>query len=138
MRLLHMFRAKTFVLLACGLVFAAIGYAAASANTVAKTNAGDGQGPIVSYTLDSTSIQITPDKDNDPASILKVRFTLTASAGVQLPKTVKASFLASGGAMLGSWYGPCVNLSGTTWECSPSGATARVQAGIRLRVIAAQ
>lgn len=138
MRLVQMFRARTLVLLVCGLVFAAIGYAAASANTVAKTSAGDGQGPIVSYTLDATSILITPDKDNDPASILKVRFSLSASTGVQLPKTVKASFLTASGAMLGSWYGPCVNLSGTTWECSPGGATARIQAGIRLRVIAAQ
>lgn len=131
-------RAKTVALLAFGLVFAAIGYAAASANTVATSNAGDGRGALTSYTLDATSIQVTLDKDNDPTVILKVRFAIAAGGGVPAPKTVKAGFLGSGGALLGNWYGACTNISGTIWECLPSGAAARAGTGIQLRVIAAQ
>jgi hypothetical protein len=125
-------------LLAFGLVFAAIGYAAASANTVAISKVGDGQGALASYTLNPTSIQVTLDKDNDPALILRVRFTITSGGGVPAPQTVKAGFLSSGGALLGNWYSACTNISGTTWECLPGGANARVENGIRLRVIAVQ
>jgi hypothetical protein len=132
----HIVRARTVALLAFGLIFAAIGYAAASANTVATSKAGDGGGAVTSYVLDPTSIQVTLDTDNDPAVILKVRFTIASSGGVPAPQTVKAGFLSSGGALLGNWYGTCTIISGTTWECLPGGANARAENGIRLRVIA--
>jgi hypothetical protein len=134
---LQIFRAKTVALLAFGLVFAAIGYAAASANSVPTSNAGDGRGAVTSYTLDATSVQVTLDKDNDPTLILKVRFTI-AAGGLPAPKTVRAGFLGSSGAPLGNWYSACTNVSGTTWECLPGGASARVVNGMQLRVIAAQ
>jgi hypothetical protein len=135
---LRIFRARTAALLAFGLIFAAIGYAAASANAVATSSAGDGRGAITSYTLDTTSIQVTLDKDNDPTLILKVRFAITPAGSLPAPKTVKAGFLGGGGALLGGWYGACTNIGGTTWECLPSGTAARVETGIQLRVIAAQ
>jgi hypothetical protein len=135
---LPIFRAKTVMLLAFGLIFAAIGYAAASANTVPTSNAGYGRGAVTSYTLEATSVQVTLDKENDPAVILKVRFTIAPAGGLPAPQTVRAGFLSSGGALLGNWYGACTNISGTTWECLPGGANARVGNGIQLRVIAVQ
>ena len=135
---LQIFRAKTAALLAFGLIFAAIGYAAASANTVPISNVGDGRGAVTSYTLDATSVQVTLDQENDPTLILKVRFTIAPGGSLPPPKTVRAGFLSSGGALLGSWYGGCTNISGTAWECLPSGTNARVVNGIQLRVIAAQ
>lgn len=134
----RIFRARTFTLLACALVFAAIGYAAASANAVVTSKAGDGRAVVTNYTLDATSIQVTLDKLNDPTLILKVRFTITPNSGAAAAQTVKAGFLTSSGTMTGGWYGVCTNISGTTWECQPSGTAARVGTGIQLRVIAAQ
>jgi hypothetical protein len=146
MQLFRIFRAKTLALLAFGLIFAAVGYAAASANTIAQTRAGDGQGSLISYMLDTTTspnaptgLHVTLDGNGDPANILKVRFTLLNSGGATLPQTVRAAFLASNGTtMLGSWYSNCADQGGGTWECQPSGTLARVQTGMRLRVVAIQ
>lgn len=129
---------RTLAPLAVALLLAAVGYALASANTVARSGAGSGQGDITSYTLDPSSIHASLDADNDPTAILKVRFTITSGSGGSAPKTVRASFVTSGGTLIGSWYGACTNLSGATWECLPSGSLAHVQAGIQLRLVAAQ
>jgi hypothetical protein len=145
MRAAHLFNLRSLALLSVVVFLAAAGYAAAAANALPPTRAGDGQGAITSYTLDTTtapnsttSLHISLETNGDPTKILKVRFTITANGGAAPPQTVKAAFLTSAGAMIGGWYSSCVNLGGATWECAPSGAAAWVQSGIRLRVVAAQ
>lgn len=138
MEIVRILFGRTFALLAAALILAAVSYALAGANTVATSRAGSGQGAITSYTVDSGSVQVSLDADNDPTTILKVRFAIAPGGGASAPKTVKAGFLSSGGAALGSWYGACTNISGTTWECLPSGTMAHAQLGIQLRVVAAQ
>jgi hypothetical protein len=145
MRASRIFSLRSLGVLAFSLFLAAAGYAMAAANTIPQTRAGDGQGSITSYTLDTatppnttTSLHVSLETNGDPTKILKVRFTLIVSGGAAVPQTVRAAFLTSGGSLIGSWYSTCTNLSGTTWECTTSGAPAYVQTGIQLRVVAAQ
>ena len=138
MEIVRILFGRTFTLLAVVLILATASYALAGANAVALSGAGSGQGAITSYTVDPGSIQVSLDTDNDPTTILKVRFTIAPVAGGSAPKTVRASFVTSGGAAIGGWYGACTNLSGTIWECLPSGTVAHAQVGIQLRVVAAQ
>ena len=145
MRGSRIFSLRSLAVLALPLLLAAAGYAMAAANTIPPTRAGDGQGSLTSYTLDTatapnttTSLHVSLETNGDPTKILKVRFTIVVGGGVAVPQTVRAAFLTSGGAQIGSWYSTCTNLSGTTWECATSGTPARVQTGIRLRVVAAQ
>ena len=145
MRISRIFSLKSLAVLAFPLFLAAVGYTLAAANTVPQTRGGDGGGSVTTYTLDTTtppnattSLHTSLETNGDPTKILKVRFTIAVSGGAAAPQTVSAAFLTSGGSQIGSWYSTCTNLSGTTWECTPSGAPAHVQNGIQLRVVAAQ
>jgi hypothetical protein len=137
LRLLAMF---TLLLIGSG-----VAYALAASNTIGSSGAGDGARSIVNDTLDittppntTTSLHVSLETNGDPTKILKVRFTVNVGAGAAAPRTVSALFLTAGGAPTGSWYNVCTNLTGTTWECKPSGTPAHVQNGIQLRVVAAQ
>lgn len=128
--------ASRYLLLLLPLLLGAIGYSLASANVMPGSSAGDGTGLITAYTV--SNISTTLDIANDPTQILSVTFELTpAAASVSVPRTVYARFLNSG-VQSGSWY--ACTLSGTSWSCSlPSGgASATVQVGIELEVVAAQ
>jgi hypothetical protein len=145
MRISRIFSLKSLAVLAFPLLLAAVGYSMAAANTVSQTRGGDGGGSVTTYTLDTTtapntttSLHTSLETNGDPTKILKVRFTINVGGGAAAPQTVSAAFLTSGGTLIGSWYSACTNLSGTTWVCTPSGAPAQVQNGIRLRVVAAQ
>ena len=145
MRPSHLFRPRFLALLAGALIFAAVSYGFAASNTLPGSRAGDGTGVITNYTLDTTtppnsttSLHVSLETNGDPTKILKVRFTINVSGGASTPQTVKAVFLTGGGTQIGSWYSTCTNISGLTWECIPGGTPAHVQAGIQLRVIAAQ
>jgi hypothetical protein len=145
MRAARIFSLKSLAVLVFPFLLAAVGYAAAAANTVPQTRGGDGGGSVTNYTLDTatppnttTSLHVSLETNGDPTKILKVRFTVTVGGGAAAPQSVRAAFLTGGGSQIGSWYSTCTNLSGTTWECTPSGAPAYVQNGIQLRVVAAQ
>jgi hypothetical protein len=132
----------TFILILLG---SAVAYAFAATNTVSSSGAGDGATAIASDTLDTTtapntttSLHVSLETNGDPTKIVKVRFTVIPAAGAAAPGKVSALFLTSAGNPIGSWYNVCANLSGTTWECTPGGAPAYVQSGIKLRVVAAQ
>jgi hypothetical protein len=141
----RIFRLSSLIVFASALIFAAVGYGFAASNTLPSGAAGDGAGTIASYTLDTvtapnttTSLHVSLETNGNPTKILKVRFTINAGPGIAPPQTVSALFLTSAGSPIGSWYSACANLSGTTWECTPSGAPAYVQTGIQLRVVGAQ
>jgi hypothetical protein len=127
------------------LIGSGVAYAFAASTTIGSSGAGDGARSIVNDTLDTTtppnsttSLHVGLETNGDPTKILKVRFTINVSAGAAAPQTVSAQFLTAGGSPIGSWYSVCTNISGTTWECTPSAAPAYVQNGIQLRVVAAQ
>jgi hypothetical protein len=136
---------RWLITLAGALIFATVGYGMAASNTLPSGPAGDGAGGISSYTLDTTtapntttSLHVGLETNGDPTKIVKVRFTINLGASIAAPRTVSAQFVSSGGSPIGSWYSACTNTTGTTWECTTSGTLARVQTGIRLRVVAAQ
>jgi hypothetical protein len=145
MRRSRPFGFRALLVLTGALLFAAAGYGLAASNTLSASRAGDGRATIASYVLDTTtapntttSLHVSLETNGDPTKILKVRFTINTTGSAAPPQTVRALFLTSGGSPIGGWYSACTNIGGTTWECTPGGASAYVQAGIRLRVVAAQ
>ncbi len=145
MRRSRSFSLRALLVLAGALLFAAAGYGLAASNTLSASRAGDGRATIASYILDTTtapntttSLHVSLETNGDPTKILKVRFTINAAGGAAPPQSVRAQFLTTGGTPIGGWYSACTKIGTATWECTPGGAFAYVQAGIRLRVIAAQ
>lgn len=121
-------RVRFLAMFALTLILSTVAYGFAAANTVPSSSAGDGSGTITGYTISGVNYTLNA---TNPANIDKVTFTVTPASGASAPVTVKAKLVSSS-----STYSTCVNVGGTTWDCTVTGVTAL--AADELRVIAAQ
>lgn len=121
-------------LLILALVLSAGTYAFAAANTVAASDAGDGDGTVNGYNVTAIRYEIddldgnpaTVDADGDPTTVDAVSFTLD--------KAADEVFVQYNGA--GSFYS-CTNPAAFNWVCNSSASTQTVVALTTLKVISA-
>ena len=115
------------LVLAFALLTGGATYALAAANVIPTSNAGQGAGSIVGYTISSASY--TLDVTN-PQSVSEARFTLNAPPAQA--STVRAKVGSAG-------YAAC-SLSGSTattstWTCPLSGVTTTMPPTLRVAAV---
>ena len=119
---------RSVLVLASALLTGGVTYALAAANVIPATNAGQGAGSIVGYTISNASY--TLDVTN-PQSVTAARFTLNAppaEASTVRAKVGSASYAVC--ALAGS------TATTSTWTCPLTGVTTSMSP--TLRVAAAQ
>ena len=146
MRPSHLFRPRFLALLAGALIFAAVSYGFAAGNTLPGSRAGDGTGAITNYTLDTTtppnsttSLHVSLETNGDPTKISEGAL-YDQRQWWRVDPSDGESGLPHRRRQLRSAVGTvrAPTSAALTWECVPGGTPAYVQAGIQLRVIAAQ
>jgi hypothetical protein len=124
---------KVFLIAILVCVFAALGYAYATANNVPVNKAGVGAGAISTISMVSTSVQFVLNTDN-PQTIDSVTFTLNGTPGDN--STIKVKLVNTGPSSI--WYN-CTRVA-TQVTCgstaSPLGAPV-LSTGMSLHVVIA-
>lgn len=116
---------KVLIVLLLALILSVGAYAFADSNTVAASQAGDGQGDISGYTISAVHYTLN---DTNPGLIDSVSFTI--SPAVTATTVVKIKLVDSGS----TWY-TCTPGAGTSVTCPTTGAD--VLSADMLRVVAA-
>jgi hypothetical protein len=124
-------RLRVVAVFAMMLIFSAVAYGFAAANTVPTSNAGDGSNAVSGYTI--TSVHYVLNAAN-PANIDTVTFTTTPA----VPAGGVVKVQVSQGAVT-TWHTCTVAVSCDLTQDSAGGATTITALGItNLRVVAAQ
>ena len=129
MGIAHFLRLRTFFGVAIVLVLATAAYGFAAANTVSSSGAGDGNGAISGYTIDSIGYTLNAA---DPSKLDTVRFAVTPSGTNPQPATVKVQVVTGG-----AWYS-AAHGTGTSWSVDLAAGNVSVLSVNNLRVVAAQ
>lgn len=121
-------------LLILALVLSAGTYAFAAANTVADSDAGDGDGTVLGYNVTNIRYEID-DSDGDPSTVDADGDPTTVDAvSFDLDKAADEVFAQYNGA--GSFYS-CTNPAAFSWVCNSSASAQTVVALTTLKVISA-
>ena len=122
-------RRKPIVAIAAALIVAVAAYGFAASNTVAVSNAGDGNSTISGYNVSNVTYVLN---STDPSTIDSVSMAVAAQNGGTAPTTVKVQ-LVTGGA----WFSATSTDGGSTWTADVTGGNITATAVNNLRVVAA-